>query len=318
MPESRTYHAFGLALATPAGDVSLGIDGDGHLHLFLPMPDGSAVLEDRRSEGVRLCRHDLLIDGVLRVHADLECTLPHLHETFLHLVDEILERMRSTELRADGIARSALSRWRELLGASHRPALSKEGLIGLYGELATLAELIDPQGMLACWSGPLGQRHDFEFDYDALEVKTTRGTGRDCVSINGLWQLHPPVRGELYLRRLRVEESPGGRSVPELVAALLNAGVDRLELLRRLMLMDYSLEQEAQYGDFRLQILDAGLWRVAGSFPRIVAESFVGGNPPPGTELSSYLVDLTSVADGRLPEESWRQLTRTWREARGT
>jgi len=304
-PGDREYGVTGAGVSTADGEVLFSVDGDGHLHLLLPVPAGVKIAEDRRSEGVQVVRHEL-IDGTQRRHyADLVCTKPHLRSTFHMLADEVIGRIAEGTVRADVAATAVIGRWRELLDRAPQPPLGIERLVGLYGELLVLRDLaaLSPHA-LALWTGPRPQRHDFTSDRCDIEVKASLGASR-AVQISSWSQLVPHEGTALYLRHYTLEESHGAPSVPDLVEQLCDRGMDRAELHAVLARLSYDPQHAAEYAKRCFRTLSEDVYRIDAGFPRIVPESFTQGHIPDGIIAIRYTVNLDAASACLLPASDW-------------
>ncbi len=291
----------------------VAIGTSGSLHVLLPMPLSAAIIEDHKSAGVQLLRHELIDEGGnKRLFADLACFRGDLEVTFCRLADEVLAEAEATGVRADAVARAALARWRDLLDAERQQRMSASELTGLFGELLTLKAAVDCGRGIEVWTGREPGRHDFRFGTDALEVKTSIATQRDIIHVNGMKQLEPPAAGALYLRRLRVELSPSGTSVPTLVEDICKAGAPRSELMSCLLRRGYSAAFEPAYEETKFEVREDDVWKVEGDFPRLRTNSFVNGAPPPGVHIRSYEIDLASAANFKLSESAHELLIAGW------
>jgi len=101
--------------------------------------------------------------------------------------------------------------------------LSRERQIGLFGELLLLDDLVLLNGpsLVACWTGPQGERHDFRIDKLEFEVKTTAGRRR-IHKVNGLTQAEPSTGCELSFLSVQLAKTGGsdGSTLPDLVGKL--------------------------------------------------------------------------------------------------
>jgi hypothetical protein len=207
----------------------------------------------------------------------------HNRELFreFHMLASLLtERMERGEGNVQEALDYAVARWQALL--AKRTLLSPEQQLGLYGELAVLAALIDEYGpeAVAMWVGPAGDspmRHDFRIRVVDLEVKTTGGSQRKHV-FHGLNQCVPAPGHELYIVSLRCERTGpgGGQNLPERVAGLrsrlaASSSADSA-FCHALEKSNYYEDDAAAYDD-RLLLADAPrLVPVDARFPRIVTE----------------------------------------------
>lgn len=100
--------------------------------------------------------------------------------------------------------------------------LSKERVIGLWGELSYLLKLIQVacssvpiDNILKSWVGPLGASHDFEFSCSSIEVKTKQLNSR-MIKISSEYQLENIDEKPLNLEVISVIESENGLSLRDL------------------------------------------------------------------------------------------------------
>jgi hypothetical protein len=301
-PRRGEFHVLDAGAGVEDGQVLAALDVDGLRNLLVPIPPGVEVEPDLRSAGVHL-RGVVLQDdsGRETPFVDLACRRRHLGDIFAHLADEVVRELRRNPRGGAAVCRTVLSRWRELLERGSGRALGLEALVGLFGELWYLRELlrINPTAAVR-WDGPLGGRHDFVARRIALEIKATlRREGR-FFEVHGAEQLQPPQGGVLYLAAVKLESSPGGESVPGLVEDVLGLCGDRLEVLRRLSAVGYDQRAADDYRAHLFEVREDRLYEVDDHFPRIVPSSFVGGGMPPGTIALRYTIDLS----GPIPRAS--------------
>jgi hypothetical protein len=219
-----------------------------------------------------------------------------LSRLFSSVVDEVLSALSAAGGETpSGTCQQVLERWRELLGPGRSELLSKERLLGLMAELLLLRRIAcrSPAAALNSWRGWESDRFDFETTGLAAEVKASSAREGRSVTIHGVTQLEPPEGATLYLNFVRLEptQQAGGTSVPDLVRALIQSGVNSAELFRRLGLVGYRASDEEAYRT-RFNATECSLFRVDDSFPRIVRSSFVGGRLPERVATVRYRVDL--------------------------
>jgi hypothetical protein len=272
------------------------------LHLILPVPANAARVEDAGSRGVTLHTLDLDDAGVVRRFVHLVCHEPDLEEIFAELAADVLGQVPHAPSVGEG-ARQVLGRWRELLERPPRPRLGPEQLAGLFGELLVLRRLVqrDP-GALSTWTGPRGQRHDFESRDASLEVKTTTLSGGSSYAINGLDQLEARNGCDLFLVAIALERvgGGGGRCVPDLVDDVLALGADRATLLDLLDAAGYSPAHAGSHREVRFDVRRERIHDVGPHFPRLIAASLVGGALPGGVSAVHYRIELTATTPGEL------------------
>ena len=300
------------AAITPNGPIVLAIDSDEHRHLLIPLEHGATVHPDRKSAGIQIGGHQLLQDGQLRRFVDVHCRMPHLHDVFELIADEILDRVLADPDTPDRKAGEVLNRWRELLGRERGTAPSVELLAGLWGELWHLRELarLGLQS-LACWTGPGGSVHDFESDVAALEVKATTAREGWRLKINGVEQLDITRGRALHLSAVKLEQAPG-ESVPDLLDDLITLGMDRYDLAAQLDKAGLPVAQLEQVRSVQFRLVEHRSWKVEGSFPRIISSTFPGSQLPLGVAAIDYVLDLTAWQGPHLTTDEWNELVRVW------
>ena len=283
-------------VATAEGHPLLALDAQGRRHLLIPVGPAVSIDEDRRSSGVQVVGHSLIDAHEQRTFVDVVCRKPHLNELYALIASEVLDGLTLETMHPDLVARTVLERWRELLERepSDEPGLTT--LTGLFGELWYLRQLVQRNpSALGVWMGPTGARHDFMAGDLALEVKATRTRHGRFFEIHGHEQLEAPTGVELYLGALKLELVPSGEhSIGDLINRVLNAGVDRSQLMMLLAQAGVGPEDLDLCGRVRFRVLEDRVYIVASDFPRVVAASFVGGVVPAGVLRLVYQIDVTS------------------------
>lgn len=152
---------------------------------------------------------------------EVSTSVRHLHQPFLNLIFAICEQLLSGSRTVAKAVESALADFRQLLAGAG--LLSEERLQGLFGELWTLRELIQVNGVksINAWTGPLAT-HDFRYGRTELEVKTT-ASASPRHRINGAGQLVPSMGCSLYLVSILAQPTgpAAGYAVPELVSSIV-------------------------------------------------------------------------------------------------
>lgn len=290
----------------PQGDILAAIDANGLPHLLIPLQKQCPVIEDRRSRGVHIRRHVLEDErGSAARYIDIVCLAAHLTPIFCVVAEEMMMAVRSSPADASAKCRDILQRWRELLNKDRTPLLSDSAVIGLFGELLVVQRLVEGNsGVLSCWRGPLGERHDFRSPAVALEVKSTIARYGRFAEVNGHDQLEPPCQCSLYLEFLRLEQSQvDGQTLPELIASIHANGVDAAQFFELLSAAGYDPSHAEQYGSKRFRVVEDLLYEVTSAFPAITTSSFVAGSLPPGVVSIRYTIDLTNDPPTPLGDE---------------
>lgn len=213
--------------------------------------------------------------------------------------------------------RAALGSYHELLSTQDRLPLNEE--IGLWGELLTLATLVDTIGAdsaLQAWrGGDDSDEHDFGLIDDDIEVKTTTSETRRHW-IGSLTQLVPTGKRPLWLLSLQVTGAGAakGMRLPDLID--LVAGKlppkARKEYETRIAATKYSPSQPNE--TFRLLRLRnrPACYRVDDKFPRLTPETLTAAAVAENRiEEVSYMVRLDGLTPAAEPPQSIHSLTET-------
>lgn len=191
--------------------------------------------------------------------------------------------------------------WQEFMRKGAQ-TLSAEAEIGLFGELATLAGIIDagaPLGAaVAAWVGPLDAPQDFELGTGAIEVKSTLAAVGFPARIGSLEQLDDYVRQPLFIAACRLKQLEQGQRLSEMVASLRarvapDAGASAL-FSERLIAGGY-VDAHADGYARRFEQESIRLVEVTPTFPRLVQATV-----PLGVTKAIYEIDLDKVAGARL------------------
>lgn len=178
-----------------------------------------------------------------------------------------------------------LERWQDFLAAAS-DGLSQNAVIGLFGELWVLRNILIPiggVGMLESWTGAQRAPHDFIVpSVCAVEVKTSLSGPLTHVQIHGERQLDDVGLTCLFLVCLRVErDSDAGESVNKLVSelrSLASSTKDFSILLERLLAQAGWMERHAhRYEHLRLRVAQQRSFRVSQAFPRLTQELLRAG-----------------------------------------
>lgn len=108
------------------------------------------------------------------------------------------------QLQALVILKRRFITWKKLFQRASETAISKEKLMGLFGELVVLKDIISPRyginTAIQAWGGPESQSKDFTVDNTWFEVKTV-GANADGIHISSLAQLSSDIPGTLVVIR---------------------------------------------------------------------------------------------------------------------
>jgi hypothetical protein len=294
-------------VSSQIGSVLVGLDSRGRRHLCLPTTGSELGEKDTQSRGVIIEVVPLLEGSQPRPFVDVLCRDPKLNPLFAIVAADMLEAVKETPNAPFSTCQAILERWRQLLEKEHISLLSVEALGGLFAELLVLESLVSIHpDALSSWHGPESDVHDFVCGGVDIEVKSTRSPVANVVEVSDLTQLDSSGGVSLYLAFHRIHLAPGrGRSVPSIVYDLLELGVDRAELVRKLREYGYDQRDEGRYLDLTFDLLEERWHRIDDAFPRLGRVSFIAGHPPPEVKKIRYALDLAGVG-GALGEAERR------------
>lgn len=228
-------------------------------------------------------------------------------ELFTAMVCDVVGAMDAAVLEGSDAARllrvflGRVKAWQEFMRKGAQ-ALSPESEIGLFGELATLAALIDAgaatEASVEAWVGPLDAAQDFELGTGAVEVKTTIATIGFPARIGSLEQLDDSVRQPLFVAAMRLRQVAQGHRLPDMVAAARSRVAASAEAARvlgeRLVAAGY-FDAHADRYVRRFEPESVRLIEVTSAFPRLVHATV-----PTGVTRAVYDVDLDKAGGPRL------------------
>lgn len=282
------------ATTIPDGDVHYAVDASGIRHLLVPVAPDHAFTE-QHGETLQISR-GVSPRGTGPV-IDLSCGSEALAGVFSIMVDDIVTKITREPTRAASILFATVSDWRKLLQSAH--SLSEEASRGLFGELVVLERLAKRNShySLDCWTGPLGDPHDFSGARADLEVKTSMAEGQE-VAITSLDQLDSVGDKTLALVRVRVRKSSSGRRITDLMEALIELGCDRNQLVQTAAEAGFihGVSNDPQ----AYEVAEVLGWKVTSSFPGLRRDDLPEVRREAITRVR-YTVDLVN-ADGALGE----------------
>lgn len=281
-------------------------DDRGRRHLLIGIRSENEPLVARASRGLEISTQALRVnDSLPATYIDLICLGEAHGATFCAVACDIAASVASYPADPRAAVVRALERWRAFW-AVDPSGLGREEALGLYGELWFIVRWMGTvvRAAIERWEGPAGARHDFQWSTASVEVKTAISSSRGAVhEISSLEQLDNPVTGSLYLFSLQVtEDSLSANSLPVIVDQIMDALRDdpkALELFsERLALAGYSPAHAERYRR-PLRIVAEELYRVEGTFPRLMPSSFPLGLPP-GVQGISYRLSMAACAPWRI------------------
>ncbi len=295
-------------IAAGDGTLQLGRSGPGELVALVPASPETVGMSARAGLSLTVQQLRPAPGDAPRSFLVLTCHRPHLEDTFLDLVALTAELFVEQPGNAADTMQRQFVRWRELFAEAPRDRLTTGQAAGVLAELIALGQICHVEGPAAIdtWQGPLGARHDFYSSPDSLEVKAVVGAAIERVTIHGVEQLLAPPDGSLHLAVYRLEPDTGDRSIAGEFAALVDAGIDPLELREKLQAVGVEVGSSVATREWRLA--EERLYVVTDDFPRVVPSSFEGGAAPDGVSDLRYATSLSGV-----PPIADRHVARSWR-----
>jgi hypothetical protein len=191
--------------------------------------------------------------------------------------------------------------WQEFMRKGAQ-ALSAEAEIGLFGELATLAVVLDagatPGSAIGAWVGPLDAPQDFELGTGAIEVKSTLAAVGFSARVGSLEQLDDSIRQPLFVAACRLRQVARGLALPDIVASLRARTTTDPEaagiFAERLIAAGY-FDAHADRYVRRFETESIRFVEVTSNFPRLILATV-----PVGVTRAIYDVDLDKAGGPRL------------------
>jgi hypothetical protein len=139
---------------------------------------------------------------------------PAIVRLFLRILEESFCTTSSPNTNAEIAARV-----QQIAALFSRPNDNTLDLIGLWGELTVIAHAPNTDAVVRCWSTRKTAKYDFVTDRFVLDVKTTtKSTPKHRFSFD---QLRPSGAYDVYVASLCVTEAPSGKTVADLIEAIV-------------------------------------------------------------------------------------------------
>lgn len=229
MPQHLTWPNFSASIIRPGEDRVHRVSAEPLIEIYADQSGRRLRLETQRQSiepvDSSLCRlltlsvSESVREGraMLVVTCDKADKFREAYLLFTAVIDRVLEEGEDAA-RALYLELEALESLLDTGGI-----LSVEKQIGLVGELMVLEQFLTAGGpvMMAAWTGPLKEAHDFRLAGREFEVKTTVGRRR-IHTINGLTQAVPSAGNSLSFVSivLAVAGAEEGVSLPGLILRL--------------------------------------------------------------------------------------------------
>jgi hypothetical protein len=238
----------------------------------------------------------------------LTLTDNELARTFSVMCFDIAERSKygETAEAAAVIAIEVLREWASLLKRRSQRGLSRNEVMGLWGEISSLDALLvgrpgNEYQIVQGWGGPNGEQRDIGFNGNRIEIKTQLSTRSIGLRISSLDQLDD--RGDqLKVILNRISPADHGASLVELVDTIMhklsNSRGAQMEFELKIELAGYDPELEVCNERFALD--ERINYSVSEGFPRLIP-----ANVPTGIRRAEYEISGASIAAFQI---SWDEL----------
>ncbi len=184
-----------------------------------------------------------------------------------------------------------LLQWQSALRA-RRDGLTRDALVGLFGELVVLAALgerMPSERAVEAWKGPEDGAQDFASEGIAIEVKTTAGSHAH-VPISSLDQLDGRSLRRLALLVVKIVEDPEGESLVTLVGRVRSVlGCGALE--GKLALGGWRDQDANRYEELRFRRIGIDAYEVREGFPALTRAI-----APMGVADAAYRIDARALS----------------------
>ena len=171
--------------------------------------------------------------------------------------------------------------WNKLLGN----VMKSEKDYDFLGELLVLNHVIkcNPDAKYSNLAS-----HDIETLEYSIEVKTTTEKYNSQIHVNSQYQLENNTEKPLKLVLVRLEKSQIGYSINDIIDSLKNKNYDTESIEKIHNIGSSSLNE-------KYRILEARLYNIDSSFPRITLKSLKNEELPKGIIKIEYIVDLDDI-----------------------
>jgi Putative PD-(D/E)XK family member, (DUF4420) len=278
-----------------SGNRELMIEAKGVTHEFSDLPSFENL--------------ELIVKPILNgVCIGLTLTDNDLVNSFSVMCYDIAERSKRGETTeaAAVIAIESLRDWAALLKRRGQKGLSRNEVMGLWGELSTLDALLvsrpsNPYQIIQGWGGPNGDQRDIGFNGYRIEIKTQLSTRSIGLRITSLDQLDD--RGDhLKVILNRISPSDKGASLADLIASitqrLIPSRSAQSEFELKIELAGYDSDLEVCKEQFALD--ERINFTVSDDFPRLTP-----GNVPQGIKSVEYEISGAAITQFQI---TWDEL----------
>lgn len=191
-----------------------------------------------------------------------------------------------------------LENWIELLKRKQDGEMTRAEVIGLWGELVVLRELVGQDGLdantiIQAWRGPNGDQTDIGLEGKRIEVKTQLATKAASLRITSLEQLDRESE-ELYVVLNRISPSREGLSlvglIEEVSSSLSPNNSAHIEFEKKIEITSYS--PKCKHAQERYLLDHSCAYVVDDCFPALTHR-----NVPYGIQRAEYVIGAHAISN---------------------
>lgn len=226
---------------------------------------------------------------------------PDLKDAYFSFCENLIESVIGIRDESEGlnILKKRFITWKKLFQKTSGNDFSKEKLMGIFGELKVLKEIVAPRfgvnTAIQAWGGPDKQSKDFTLENTWYEVKTI-GANSDSIHISSLTQLSSDNIGHLIvLRTEAVSPEFGGKSsalIDIINDILLMVSDDNIENLFVGKVQGLGIDFLGGEIANRFDVKSINNYKVDDAFPRITEKNV----PYPEITDVNYVISLASIS----------------------
>ena len=188
-----------------------------------------------------------------------------------------------------------IERWQDLLKRRRNQVLSRQAIIGLFGELKFLKERVlprmQPTEAATAWRGPHGEEQDFAIGGWIIEIKTQLSTADQFLKISSEAQLDTSS-GPIVVCHQTLASAPSDDSdaltlnaiVAKIRSDLFKSGASALDLFEA-GLISAGYETRPDYDQESWKLVRSSFYEVEDGFPRLIP-----ANMPSGIQRITYRI----------------------------
>ncbi|CDN46085.1 PD-(D/E)XK motif protein [Paenibacillus sp. P22] len=256
---------------------------DGKQGVAIEIPKGKHVNE--RFSNIHYYTKEYILSGEERNLLVLASDHSKYYNEFAIICAGFLEKVLDAESYQE-IQQSPLTWWhamKELMGNANVEKTTYSVIAEMLGYYYLLK-----QGKDVSWVGPMDGTVDLNCTDGSFEVKSTVARYGSQITVNSQYQLKAN-----YLLFFRFEPAVNGFSIQDMVIKLVELNVQESEIEFALGKLNYPEGSEIRSKKY--QLLEVKKFEIDEHFPKIVPESFRGGQLPKHISGIVYKLDLDGL-----------------------